>query len=244
MLVRGTGVDPRSTENIRLVAGLFAFYGSSYMGQPDVGDVHVNAPVMPIGPYADFKTCVAAQIEAGKSEAAAKRICGAMERDVKKAEMLIIEKAEELRFSLGVVYEPMRVDTQGDHAKADDIRKAAWQFMERLQTMSKAGVIVFKAALNAGPSGISIDITDVADLIEKGVGLDDEHLQVGDSEDLGTIVESYVAPVDFEVGGEKVHKGTWLLGVRWSEAMWDKVKKGERTGLSLFGTATSVEKAA
>lgn len=36
---------------------------------------------MPVGPYATFDECVAAQIKEGYSETAARRICGAIERD-------------------------------------------------------------------------------------------------------------------------------------------------------------------
>src|SRR6185312_4835690 len=34
---------------------------------------------MPIGPYKDFQACVSAQVNKGKSEESAKKICGALE---------------------------------------------------------------------------------------------------------------------------------------------------------------------
>jgi hypothetical protein len=37
---------------------------------------------MPLGPYADFDACVAAQIKDGKSKESAEKICGAMKRDI------------------------------------------------------------------------------------------------------------------------------------------------------------------
>ena len=80
---------------------------------------------------------------------------------------------------------------------------------------------------------VEVDVTDLV----KSTGLDDEHLQVGDVEDLGVIVESYLAPTDLQVAGQTVKKGAWLLGVRWSAAMFEKIKKGERTGLSMYGRA-------
>jgi len=85
---------------------------------------------------------------------------------------------------------------------------------------------------------VSVDITGLEDLV-KGAGLDDEHLQV--EEPLGTIVESYLSPVDMQVSGHEVKKGAWLLGVRWTPEMFAKIKAGARTGLSLYGRADSVQ---
>lgn len=207
------------------------------MAQPDSADVHIEGVVMPIGPYTDFATCVADQREKGHNTAEARRICGAMERDMTKTDLRILEKRQgPQRFTLGVVYEPDVKDTQGEFAKAADIESAAWAFMERLQRLAKSGAVILKSAIDAdADEGITLDVTEIADLVEKGVGLDDEHLQIGDEEDLGVIVESYLAPDAMEIGGQKVRKGAWLLGVKWSQVMWDKIKAGERTGLSLYG---------
>jgi DNA adenine methylase len=52
------------------------------------------------------------------------------------------------------------------------------------------------------------------------------------------ILESYVAPAEFEVDSTKVKKGTWLLAVRVTDdALWQKVKAGELTGFSIGGSA-------
>ncbi len=52
------------------------------------------------------------------------------------------------------------------------------------------------------------------------------------------ILESYVAPVEFEIDGKKVKKGTWLLAVRvLDERLWQLVKSGELTGFSIGGSA-------
>jgi hypothetical protein len=49
-------------------------------------------------------------------------------------------------------------------------------------------------------------------------------------------VESYLAPVDFEIGGEPVKKGTWLMGVHvLDEDLWNDVKEGRLTGFSIGG---------
>ena len=161
-------------------------------------------------------------------------------------DLRILEKAaDERQYTLGCVYEPGSVDTQGEFAKAAEIESAAWAFMERLQGMAKAGTSLLKAALAAkdakDPDGIAIDVTELREELSKGAGLDDMHLQVGDEEDLGVIVESYIAPVDMQIGTETVKKGAWLMGVRWSDAMWKRIKKGERTGLSMYGSAGRIK---
>lgn len=52
------------------------------------------------------------------------------------------------------------------------------------------------------------------------------------------ILESYVAPTEFEVDGTKVKKGTWLLAVRvQDDGLWEQVKTGELGGFSIGGSA-------
>jgi hypothetical protein len=52
------------------------------------------------------------------------------------------------------------------------------------------------------------------------------------------IVESYVAPVDCEIGGQTVKQGTWLMGVIVEDdALWGEVKSGAFTGFSIGGSA-------
>lgn len=197
---------------------------------------------MPLGPYKDFAACVADHVKKGKSEESAKKICGAMERDLSKVDLLVLAKSDERRYTLGVVYEPDTLDTHGEFAKAEDIESAAWEFMARLQTLAKASGVLLGAIheVEESPEGVSVDVTDLEDLV-KGAGLDDEHLQV--DEPLGTIVESYIAPQDLTVNGQAVKKGAWLLGVRWTDEMFKKIKAGERTGLSMFGRTDRVQEA-
>lgn len=56
------------------------------------------------------------------------------------------------------------------------------------------------------------------------------------------ILESYLAPVDFILGEQKITKGTWLLGARvLDDQLWESVKKGELTGWSIGGDAIRTE---
>ena len=99
----------------------------------------------------------------------------------------------------GIVYQPDEEDSQGDEANAEEIRKAAYQFMEEVQT--------FK-------------------LMHKG-----SNVRV-------RILENYIAPVDFEIEGKSVKKGTWVLVTRiLDKKIWKAIKKGKLTGYSMAGYA-------
>ena len=53
------------------------------------------------------------------------------------------------------------------------------------------------------------------------------------------ILESYVAPAEFEVGATKIKKGTWLLAVHvLDDELWAKVKSGDLGGWSIGGSAS------
>lgn len=53
-----------------------------------------------------------------------------------------------------------------------------------------------------------------------------------------SLVESYIAPMDFALGATKVKKGTWIASVKvHDEALWKKIKMGLITGFSIGGVA-------
>ncbi|MEH7731287.1 XkdF-like putative serine protease domain-containing protein, partial [Bacillus safensis] len=54
---------------------------------------------------------------------------------------------------------------------------------------------------------------------------------------VGEVVESYIAPSDFEMGGELIQKGSWVLVTKASDEIWEQIQKGEITGYSMAGTA-------
>lgn len=59
---------------------------------------------------------------------------------------------------------------------------------------------------------------------------------------VGEVVESYIAPIDFEIGDELIKKGAWVLVTKASPEIWEAIKKGEITGYSMAGTAEVIEK--
>ena len=57
-------------------------------------------------------------------------------------------------------------------------------------------------------------------------------------EDHVEILESYLAPVDFDIADQTIRKGSWLLAIRvLSGELWEQVRNGTLTGFSIGGTA-------
>ena len=60
--------------------------------------------------------------------------------------------------------------------------------------------------------------------------------------DGASVVESWIAKADFEIEGQTVRKGTWLMTVEVSdEAVWSGIEKGNITGFSMGGIGTYSE---
>lgn len=54
--------------------------------------------------------------------------------------------------------------------------------------------------------------------------------------DGATVVETWIAKADFEIDGEAIKKGTWLMTVEVAdESVWEGIEKGEITGFSMGG---------
>jgi Putative phage serine protease XkdF len=50
------------------------------------------------------------------------------------------------------------------------------------------------------------------------------------------VCESYLAPCDFEMGGQKVKAGTWIIAMHvLNDALWQQIKSGDLTGYSIGG---------
>lgn len=54
--------------------------------------------------------------------------------------------------------------------------------------------------------------------------------------DGASVVESWIAKADFDIDGETIKKGTWLMTVEVAdESVWECIEKGEITGFSMGG---------
>ncbi|MCH5586310.1 XkdF-like putative serine protease domain-containing protein [Shimazuella sp. AN120528] len=60
---------------------------------------------------------------------------------------------------------------------------------------------------------------------------------------VGRVIESYIAPVDLEFGDVTIPEGSWIMGVRVTdEASWNAVKSGKLTGFSIMGIRSTATK--
>lgn len=158
-----------------------------------------------------------------------------------------ISKSNEKRYTLGIVYEPYTEDLQGDWSNEEEIAKACYSFNKRLISGCSIGKSskwdiytrqFVKTVREAFTQGKSVfDATGIIDDIRKGA-LGYNHEEWPD--DIGTIVESYIMPADCNLNGQKIKKGTWMMGVVWSPEYWSKVKEGEITGYSMGGTGMRI----
>lgn len=74
-------------------------------------------------------------------------------------------------------------------------------------------------------------------LYNKATKLGIQHTMFGD---VGVdLVESWIAPVDLNLNGHGIKKGTWIMTMKvHNDETWRKVKAGKITGLSIGGVAT------
>ena len=79
------------------------------------------------------------------------------------------------------------------------------------------------------------------DFMRRGAKIKLQH-KVAMSRDEVYVIENYVAPVDFEINGEKVKKGSWVMSVKIEDDdIWDSVKTGKLTGFSVGGLSKKVK---
>ena len=57
----------------------------------------------------------------------------------------------------------------------------------------------------------------------------------------GDVVESFIAPDDFQVGKEVITKGSWILVTKAEDETWAEIQDGTFTGYSMAGWAENVE---
>jgi hypothetical protein len=173
----------------------------------------------PFAGFADFDSCVAAQLERGKSQQSAESICGALqaESETKKIAKLLAALPDEIQvfkaadgdegYVLGIVLEPEPFDGKGDAQKetysAAEVRKAAHRWVAEAQRLGLMHSEILEGAV---------------------------------------LADSFVIPEEsrgLQIGKQLIKAGTWLLGfyLDKSRPEWPAVKRGEFTGLSIGGMA-------
>lgn len=155
----------------------------------------------------------------------------------------VVEKSGESRLAL--VREPIApaevIEAPGAPAFARDVaflRKAGAAGEQRLvygivlepETSDSQGDIYNAEAIEAAAHGFMADYQNVGMMHRALVN------------DGAEVVESYISPCDFEMGGQTVKTGTWVLVVHISsDALWEQVQSGELTGFSIGGYAERTE---
>ena len=82
------------------------------------------------------------------------------------------------------------------------------------------------------------DIENAAHEFLPAAMMNDQH---GPDVEKAEVVESYIAPCDFQLGNEEVIEGTWVLVTKVRDPeLLGAITRGERTGYSLEGTAQKV----
>lgn len=107
---------------------------------------------------------------------------------------VIKSAAKQLLYS--VVLEPDTEDAQGDVISAEEIEKAAHDYLISSRVIGEGHEFEAQAAP----------------------------------------VESFIAPVDMEVEGEAIKKGSWVIVMKiFDSALWDLVEKGVYGAVSIGG---------
>ncbi|MDX5484857.1 XkdF-like putative serine protease domain-containing protein [Bacillus pumilus] len=109
-------------------------------------------------------------------------------------------------------------------AKADDAQRLVYGIVYEPNVSDAHGDYMTPAEIEKAAHGFLKDAREI----------DKQHDFQGG---VGEVVESYIAPSDFEMGGEVIKKGSWVLVTKASDEIWEQIQKGEITGYSMAGTA-------
>ncbi|WP_336737396.1 XkdF-like putative serine protease domain-containing protein [Bacillus altitudinis] len=109
-------------------------------------------------------------------------------------------------------------------AKADDAQRLVYGIVYEPNVADAHGDFMTPEEIEKAAHGFLKDAREI----------DKQHdFQAG----VGEVVESYIAPSDFEMGDEMIKKGSWVLVTKASDEIWEQIQKGEITGYSMAGTA-------
>lgn len=109
-------------------------------------------------------------------------------------------------------------------AKADDVQRLVYGIVYEPNVADAHGDYMTPEEIEKAAHGFLKDAREI----------DKQHDFQGG---VGEVVESYIAPADFEMGDEMIKKGSWVLVTKASDEIWEQIQKGEITGYSMAGTA-------
>lgn len=133
----------------------------------------------------------------------------------------ILSKNDDKRLMVGPVLIPDNIDLQDDIINKEEIEKAAHGYMVKLAYRDDREFLLelgFKEVDKAGERGF----------------------QHTDFSRKMAVVETFIAPVDFELNGRTITKGTWVMTMKvFDDEVWAMVKTGKITGFSIGGRSKS-----
>lgn len=144
---------------------------------------------------------------------------------------------------------PMSVADVRELAQPGEVKKAWDRNIPILKTAEERYVLGVVLEPNDGKNGVPLDPDAQRDIYSAEEVRDAAHRFMEHHRNLGLmhrefvtgkvrILESYLAPVDFELAGARLRKGTWLLALRIvDDELWRKIKQGDFTGFSIGGSA-------
>lgn len=170
----------------------------------------------------------------------------ALARAAGKPEEATVRAAVKRKFP-GIRVKKMMREIQLAKSSEVDLRVPIWK--------DDSKQVVYGVVLTPGLVDSQGDVSTAED-IEKAAHAflteyrkhDVQHAEVTTNFDgvpIAKTVESFIAPQDMEIAGEKVLKGSWVMATHVTDpATWERVLKGEITGYSIGGTGERVPLAA
>jgi hypothetical protein len=133
----------------------------------------------------------------------------------------VIQKNDEKRLMTGPVLIPDNIDLQDDIISSPEIEKAAHGYMVKLAFKDDPD---FLKSLGFG-------------VVDKAGETGFQHM---DFSRKMAVVETFIAPVEFDMNGRNIKKGTWVMTMKvFDDEVWALVKTGKITGFSIGGRAKS-----
>lgn len=215
-------------------------------------------------PGGDFEGCMDEMQAQGYDEAAAERVCGALQEERKAEHGNVEELKNALKEGAGLIadvgvdlvsgVDEPAVDSKWVMLKSDDdghdwqvnapilLDKAA----DTEQRISYAPAMIPREPDKEGDVVATPTVEKAAhNFLTKGGGVDTDHSLI-DGE--GDVVESWVLKEErtFSLPGdggeeETYPAGTWMTGIKWGADAWERIQAGELTGLSIYGMADHVQ---
>ncbi|OHD18508.1 MAG: hypothetical protein A2Y38_13905 [Spirochaetes bacterium GWB1_59_5] len=185
--------------------------------------------VKPFGGFADFDACLVSIRGQGHNEGEARRICGALERDFKAKRCEDLLRGRTIKFYAA----PSLPLKSPKPPAATELFNGEERFV--------LGVVLEPETRDSqGDIYSEEEIRQAAhQFMEYFHNLGFMHRLLINGK--AKILESYIALVDFEIDGQKVKKGSWLLGARILDTeLWNGIKEGTIAAWSIGGSALKV----